>query len=423
MSKINFIAVVILITLISNPIYSQSECFRYKDRGMRLYDQGRYEEAYSYFEKNTKCNPTANNYYDLACISSLAGKNDIAFKKLKQSIMMGYEDVSHLKSDSDFNNIRRDKRWPQVFEWFREAKQSYIDEINKISQVGSPQDLIPYTKDGLWGYLDKKSRTRVTDPIFDKVTFVGETGKAFKGSYEIQFTGKGEFIKSSGARFASFSSYRSSKSDTLERGFLTKGGKVSSFSRRYYEFVGFSNNNQCYGIVKEKGFYNLIDSNGNYPHQIKGYRRLYYHNYGLDSKYFDHYGNRDNKMLFFYKGHNEEVGYITNKFKKYLITKDGDFKIPSDNGLANNYLNLVRKYCYIKKKGKWGIWNCEAKKWVVKPKYNKILRTERSFTRRYGENRFVGIENSDTVELYFLVKRDNFLFYIDLKGKEYMIQE
>jgi tetratricopeptide (TPR) repeat protein len=50
-------------------------------------------------------NPVA--YYNVACSESLLGNLDEALSYLNQSIDKGYRDLSHMKSDEDFDNIRQ----------------------------------------------------------------------------------------------------------------------------------------------------------------------------------------------------------------------------------------------------------------------------------------------------------------------------
>lgn len=54
-------------------------------------------------------NPVA--FYNLACSYSNLGEVDLAFKALKKAILLGYDDIDHMKKDPDLKKLRKDKRF------------------------------------------------------------------------------------------------------------------------------------------------------------------------------------------------------------------------------------------------------------------------------------------------------------------------
>jgi len=55
-----------------------------------------------------------NNLYNLACAYSLAGETAQAVARLREMLELGYRDVAHIQSDSDFDAIRKDPGYRAV---------------------------------------------------------------------------------------------------------------------------------------------------------------------------------------------------------------------------------------------------------------------------------------------------------------------
>lgn len=62
-------------------------------------------------------------FYNLACSYSLIGELDDAYKSLKQSIEVGYDDVQYLNTDPDLRNLRSDDRYQKLLDQLT-AKQT-----------------------------------------------------------------------------------------------------------------------------------------------------------------------------------------------------------------------------------------------------------------------------------------------------------
>lgn len=62
----------------------------------------------------TKEGAMYNYYYNLACIASLAKKNDDAIKNLELSFKNGFNDYDHLQKDTDLDNIRNTGEYKQL---------------------------------------------------------------------------------------------------------------------------------------------------------------------------------------------------------------------------------------------------------------------------------------------------------------------
>lgn len=62
---------------------------------------------------NMKIEPAAW-YYNLSCVLSVHGKEDAAFEALEQAVVAGYNETSHAKADSDFDNISSRPRFAEL---------------------------------------------------------------------------------------------------------------------------------------------------------------------------------------------------------------------------------------------------------------------------------------------------------------------
>ncbi|MCC3156210.1 hypothetical protein LJ737_03125 [Hymenobacter sp. 15J16-1T3B] len=83
-------------------------------QAMGAYQNKQYAEAGKLFDqafRDKKAQPTASDYYNAACAWALAGNKDQAFRYLDQATAAGWENVAHLKQDTDLDGLRADKRW------------------------------------------------------------------------------------------------------------------------------------------------------------------------------------------------------------------------------------------------------------------------------------------------------------------------
>lgn len=69
-------------------------------------------QLYEQFLKTGK--GTSTDYYNAACSWALAGDKNKAFTYLNQAVAKGWENKSHLQTDSDLNSLHPDRRWPQL---------------------------------------------------------------------------------------------------------------------------------------------------------------------------------------------------------------------------------------------------------------------------------------------------------------------
>ena len=87
----------------------------------------RYEESF----RQKAAQPTAGDFYDAACSWALAGEASQAFQNLDRATAAGWNDVTHLKTDSDLNSLHTDKRWEPML---RKLQATIVQAEAKLNQ-------------------------------------------------------------------------------------------------------------------------------------------------------------------------------------------------------------------------------------------------------------------------------------------------
>jgi hypothetical protein len=93
------------------------------------YTAKNYALARDYYAKAFKTDPKSKrNYYNAACAASLANDKKNAIKWLETAIQKGYEDIYRIKSDTDLENIRKEKKFITITEPLQ--KKIALEEAN-----------------------------------------------------------------------------------------------------------------------------------------------------------------------------------------------------------------------------------------------------------------------------------------------------
>ena len=74
----------------------------------------------------------AGTYYNLACNYSLLNQKKQAVAAFEKSVEFGYKDYSHIKVDSDLDNIRKEKRFVDIMKQLEE--KSFISILKKAGK-------------------------------------------------------------------------------------------------------------------------------------------------------------------------------------------------------------------------------------------------------------------------------------------------
>ena len=79
------------------------------------YEAKNYNVSTNYFEKAIKLKPESKkNFYNAACAASLANDKKNSIKWLNIAVENGFDDLNHIKTDSDLDNIRKEKKYEKI---------------------------------------------------------------------------------------------------------------------------------------------------------------------------------------------------------------------------------------------------------------------------------------------------------------------
>lgn len=79
------------------------------------YEAKNYKVSTNYFEKAIKLKPESKkNFYNAACAASLANDKKNSIKWLNIAVEKGFDDLNHIKTDSDLDNIRKEKKYEKI---------------------------------------------------------------------------------------------------------------------------------------------------------------------------------------------------------------------------------------------------------------------------------------------------------------------
>ena len=94
---------------------------QYRESGQR------YEEGF----RQPAAQPTAGDFYNAACSWALAGEPTQAFQNLNRATRAGWDDETHLQTDSDLNALHADKRWAPMLRKLTAAKTQADARLNQ----------------------------------------------------------------------------------------------------------------------------------------------------------------------------------------------------------------------------------------------------------------------------------------------------
>lgn len=170
----------------------------YHDKQYRASAQ-RYEESFTV----QAAQPAAGDFYNAACSWALAGEAGKAFHDLDRATQAGWDNIAHLKEDSDLAALHADKRWEPMLRKLearvaqaeaklnqplkrelteiREADQRLRQQIAPTEQQYGPKSP---QMDSLWHQMqraDARNLPRVT-AIIDKYGWPGNSLVGSSGS-------------------------------------------------------------------------------------------------------------------------------------------------------------------------------------------------------------------------------------------------
>ena len=148
----------------------QSQTYRdYVTKADNYYTNKDYKSAVEYYEKAFKIeHKSSSDLYNAACAAALNNDDDKAFKWLDLAIDNGYENIAHIKIDSDLKSLHDTKEWKMTIDKLQKRMDILSSNYDKPLQ----KELLDiYTEDqGIRGefmkiYKDPNSDKKKIDSI------------------------------------------------------------------------------------------------------------------------------------------------------------------------------------------------------------------------------------------------------------------
>ena len=148
----------------------QSQTYRdYVTKADNYYTNKDYKSAVEYYEKAFKIeHKSSSDLYNAACAAALNNDDDKAFKWLDLAIDNGYENIAHIKIDSDLKSLHDTKEWKMTID----KLQKRMDILSANYDKPLQKELLDiYTEDqGIRGefmkiYKDPNSDKKKIDSI------------------------------------------------------------------------------------------------------------------------------------------------------------------------------------------------------------------------------------------------------------------
>ena len=112
----------------------------YYNESMKAYSAGDYKAFLDYTKKSAELFPgSLTIQYNLACAYSLTGKTDKSYQTIEGLMRKGLP--IDVETDSDFENIQKDKRYPELLDKLNAARQPVNRSM--LAYVIPEKDLIP----------------------------------------------------------------------------------------------------------------------------------------------------------------------------------------------------------------------------------------------------------------------------------------
>ena len=384
--------------------------------------------------------------YNTACTASLLDKTVKANDYLRRSIENGYIDLEWIEKDTDFDNLRKTKYWEENIKLLKSRFQSIENDFAAIKDF-QLHNLVPFKKDGNWGYMDKETLKMVVPSNYYQVSFGGNClHVGFTQNNNIIVDENG-VVKISRPRM-NFpppppppyypNTIQIDSSENFKGFKVNKKGKISHVSSIYEAnpepvfmdmdidedafmdvgtnepvkeiqkvdiFGPFKINNNWHAITIKNGKYGVIDESGNELESVGfKFRKL--------SRIKQYKGN---DILFSFKDSLKKKGFIDSK---------GEVKFYDE--FDNWHLNPISKhrpnYYIFMKKGLWAILDLSTLEWVIPFNQLKRIRTDFSYegdcNDRHNFMRPVKI-----LDCYLLVKdKDGNEFYLGENNVRYQIK-
>ena len=358
-------------------------------------------------------NNFCDDYYTAARCAAALKNNTKAFKYLKISIKYGFIDEKHTNNDYYFENLISQVTWNELKPLFNSLKLKVEKELAGIKNIPCYR-LIPFSRNGLWGYMDSKDTSIVVKPVFLYTGFM--TNKSvveYKSKTALYISNDGKIIEmytmemedfdeiTDGMGYSNFkliSSMNGFKGFKHQNGYITEHSDVYSKMKRNTIKI----KDKVYGIAYLNKYAGIIDEDGNV---LNGF------DFNDSCTYIQKcQSTKDTLVWFWFTDNNDGTGYKNEKGETYFYN------------IFNNYPGFGYKttwgYGYEQTKdGTYGIFDFERIKWVVEPQPLEILKIN------FNNMECKPISPREPKKLFFLVKSPNGeMYYIDEDLNEYRIK-
>ncbi len=100
------------------------------------YEAKNYNLSTDFFEKAIKLKPESKkNFYNASCAASLANDKKKSLKWLEIAINNGFDNLKHIKTDSDLDNIRKEKKYNKIITELQKKKELIESKYDKPLQT------------------------------------------------------------------------------------------------------------------------------------------------------------------------------------------------------------------------------------------------------------------------------------------------
>ncbi|WP_245326346.1 DUF6624 domain-containing protein [Hymenobacter wooponensis] len=120
--------------LSSSLVFAQAEFRKLNQQAADAYAAKSYKssgELYDQAFKQAKAQPSSTDLYNAACSWALAGDATKAFQYLDKATAAGWENVAHVKQDTDLTTLHADKRWQPMLAKLEAAVAKIEANYNK----------------------------------------------------------------------------------------------------------------------------------------------------------------------------------------------------------------------------------------------------------------------------------------------------
>jgi hypothetical protein len=403
-------------------IVEARQAYQQKDYTTSL---AKYEEAFQIIDHNRI------DLYNAACAASLSKDYNKASKYLMLSIENGYLDKEWLESDKDFQGLRQSKGWKNALKAIDQQIASLEKDFSVLKKL-SLYDLVPYTKDGKWGYLNKNNLKPITKAQFHKVFFAGDCLK-------IEFTEKNYLTVDDRGKISIYRPERSQAFPPPPPASLIYGHpKVDTTTG----FKGFRVNDRgrithVSSIYDETEWVSIDAAGGPDPEiEIKGPLKIkgnWYAVVQLDGRWgvIDESGKSLNTVSFqyeelipvdAYQGEEAWFYFQDANQKRGFVSSDGAVRLYGEFDsypfTSLNKMQLAR----VKKGNKNGVIDLTTIEWLIRPRAENIISINNMY--RGSCNKPPVNDRSNVTTFYFLLQdSQNRYYYIDQQEVAYKIEK